>query len=646
MKHLAFSLLVLAASLQLFAQNPTLELPPNLVVEGIPPLTGAISAETKRYTEARNASFLSWHPSQLEMLISTRFADAAQVHSLRFPGGARYQLTFFSDPVVAALYDPLHGNAFVFSKDVGGGEWYQNYRYDLATGNITLLSDGTSRNSLGVWSTAGDRMAYGSTRRNGKDVDFYIVNPARPSETSMLLQLDAGEGWSVLAWSPDDSTILAEHEASVNESSLWIVDVAKHTRHLLTPAENRGPVSYTGGEFSRDGKTVYTTCDGFGEFRQIVSIDIASGIQTPLTQNITWDVEAFDLTKDGGKIAYVTNEDGIGFLHLLSLSSGRDQVVRGLPIGVIGRIAWHADGVHLAFTFTSSRTGTDVYVLNASTVQIERWTTSETGGLPIETCAEPQLVHWKTFDGMNLSGFLYSPSSRFSGKRPVMVIIHGGPEGQSRPTFLARNNYFLDELGIALLYPNVRGSTGYGKTFAKLDNGTLRENSYKDIASLLDWIKSQNRLDGNRILVTGGSYGGHATLAVEAFYSDRIRCAIDVVGMSNLVTFLEHTEAYRRDLRRVEYGDERDSTMHAYLEKIAPLNNIAGMTKPLFVIAGKNDPRVPASESRQIVDALQKQGTPVWFLMATDEGHGFRKKKNSDVQFFATVEFIRRFLLN
>ena len=206
-------------------------------------------------------------------------------------------------------------------------------------------------------------------------------------------------------------------------------------------------------------------------------------------------------------------------------------------------------------------------------------------------------------------------------------------------------NYYLNEMGIALIEPNVRGSTGYGKTFTLLDNGFKREDTYKDIDALFDWIGTRADLDADRIGVTGGSYGGHMTLAVSTFYSDRIRCSVDIVGMSNLVTFLEHTEAYRRDLRRVEYGDERDPKMREFLEKIAPMNNIEKIKKPMFVIAGKNDPRVPVSESQQIADALKKQGTPVWLLIAKDEGHGYRKKVNQDFEFYATVEFLKEYLV-
>jgi dipeptidyl aminopeptidase/acylaminoacyl peptidase len=256
------------------------------------------------------------------------------------------------------------------------------------------------------------------------------------------------------------------------------------------------------------------------------------------------------------------------------------------------------------------------------------------------------LIKWKSFDGLEIPGFLYKPpAAKFPGKRPVMVNIHGGPEGQSQPGFLGRNNYYLKELGVAIILPNVRGSTGYGKTFLAMDNGFNREKSYKDIDALLDYIKTRPDLDGDKIMVTGGSYGGFMTLQVATNYSDKICCALDVVGISNLVTFLQNTSGYRRDLRRVEYGDERDPKMREFMEKIAAVNNADKIKKPLFVVQGKNDPRVPYTEAMQIVQKARGNGVPVWLLMAADEGHGFAKKKNLDFQFYATVMFIREFLL-
>jgi dipeptidyl aminopeptidase/acylaminoacyl peptidase len=241
---------------------------------------------------------------------------------------------------------------------------------------------------------------------------------------------------------------------------------------------------------------------------------------------------------------------------------------------------------------------------------------------------------------------MYQPPAKFTGKRPVIINIHGGPESQFRPRFLGRNNYYMSELGIVTIFPNVRGSDGYGKTFLDLDNATKRADSYGDIGSLIRWIKQQPELDSERIMITGGSYGGNMTLACAYMYSDQIRCALDVVGPSNLVTFLEHTQAYRRDLRRVEYGDERDPAVRKYLEGLAPVNHVTEIKKPLFVVQGKNDPRVPASESEQMVKAIRSTGTPVWFLMANDEGHGFAKKRNIDYLFYSTIEFIQTYLLN
>ena len=373
-------------------------------------------------------------------------------------------------------------------------------------------------------------------------------------------------------------------------------------------------------------------------------IDLATKQLKFLTMEIKWDVETFDITKDGKRIAFVTDEDGVSVLHVLDTGTDKEMAVPKLPASVIGGIRWSGNNTELGFTMQTARAQADCYSLNVATGKIERWTASETA-VKTEAFPEAELVRWKSFDGKMISGFLYKPPAKFTGKRPVLVVIHGGPEGQSKPTFLGRNNYLLNELGIALIFPNVRGSTGYGKTFSLLDNGFKRDDTYKDINALFDWIVTRPDLDAERIAVTGVSYGGHMTLAVSTFYSDRIRCSVDIVGVSNLVTFLEHTEAYRRDLRRVEYGDERDVKMREYLEKIAPMNNIEKIKKPMFVIAGKNDPRTPVSESQQIADALKKQGTPVWLIIANDEGHGYRKKPNQDFQFYATIEFLQEYLL-
>ena len=617
----------------------------NLVTDGLPDLPAEIAEAVGRYTEFRSASLAGWHPVKREMLISTRFGDTPQVHEVRAPGGARRQLTFFPDRVGGASW-PRHAvDYLVFDKDRGGDEFSQLFRLDVATGAITRISDGgRSQNSLGPWSHQGDRMAFGSTRRNGADRDIYVVDPKDPATTRLVLEVNGG-GWGPADWSPDDRRLAAFEYVSVNESYLWIVDVATGEKTLLTPKGGPEKVAYGGAQWTVDGKGLYVTTDRESEFQRLAHLDVATGKHTYLTSHIPWDVDSFALSPDGKTIAFETNEEGLSVLHLLDTASGKEKPAPKLPVGLIGGLEWHNNGRDLGLVLTSARSPSDVYSLDVTTGKLERWTESETGGLNAQAFSEPELVRWKSFDGKTISGFLYKPAARFTGPRPVIVNIHGGPEGQSRPGFQGRSNYYLDELGVALLYPNVRGSTGFGKTFVKLDNGMLREDSVKDIGALLDWIPTRKDLDASRVMITGGSYGGYMTLAVATHYDLKIRCSLDVVGISNFVTFLQNTEAYRRDLRRVEYGDEREPAMRQFLLRIAPANNARKITKPLFVVQGRNDPRVPYTESEQMVATVKKNGGPVWYLLANDEGHGFAKKRNQDFQLYATVAFVREHLL-
>jgi dipeptidyl aminopeptidase/acylaminoacyl peptidase len=638
--RLAIPVLLFAAHV-LVAQENAIAPGDNLVVEGVPRIPATLAEEVARYTEFRSASLQDWHPTRREMLITTRFGDAGQVHRVKMPLGARAQLTFYPDPAFGATYDPRGGHWMLFRKDVGGTENWQIYRYDFATGDVTLVTDGKSRNTGGSWSTKGERFAYESTRRTGSDSDVWIVDPTNPKSERLAVQLEGG-GWGVADWSPDDRQLLLYHYTSITQSDLWMADVATGEKRRITPAEPQ-QVAYLGAELSIDGKTVYVTTDRDSEFQRLARIDLATGTHTYLSNHIKWDVDEFDLSWDGRRIAYVANEDGVGVLRLRDVASGRETRVT-LPVGQVFGLVWHRDNRTLGFTVNSARSPSDIYTYDVTTRKLERWTESETGGLVTSQLPEPELVKWTSFDGRTISGFLYKPPARFAGKRPVIVNIHGGPEGQFRPGFVGRTNYYLNELGIAVLFPNVRGSTGYGKTFVGLDNGFKREDSYKDILALFDWLKGRADLDAGRVLVTGGSYGGFMTLQVATNYTDRICCAVDIVGVSNLVTFLENTAPYRRDLRRVEYGDERDPAMREFMNRIAAVNNAHKITKPLFVVQGGNDPRVPRTEAEQIVAAARKNGTPVWYLMAKDEGHGFAKKKNVDFLFYSTVMFVKQFL--
>jgi dipeptidyl aminopeptidase/acylaminoacyl peptidase len=625
----------------------------NLILENIPPIPAKIAEDTARYDESRASTLFGWHPTRREILIGTRFGETAQVHSVAMPGGARRQLTFFKDRVWSAQFLP-GGNAFIFQKDTGGGEWYQLYRYDLVTGAITLLTDGHSRNDDFLLARHATKLVYTSTQRNNKDDDLWIVDAADPNtgaaSAHMLMQVDGG-GWSPLAWSQDNRQLLVEQDISVNETYLWLVDATTGDKKALTPssaaAKPGETVAYSAAAFSKDGKSIYVLTDRDSEFQRLARIDLASLQPTYLTTSIAWDVDQMAASEDGNAIAFTANENGYSKLYLLDTASGTFRSLPNIPAGVIDNLHFHQNGRDLGFAVSSARSPLDVYSIDVRTGKLDRWTEAETGGLIAANFVEPKLIQWKSFDGLKLSGFLYQPDAKkFPGRRPVMVNIHGGPEAQFRPNYLAQQNYLIDELGVAIIAPNVRGSGGFGKGFLKLDNGMHRSDTYKDINALLDWIGTQTQLDSSRIMIYGGSYGGHMTWAVSAFYNDRISCAMPIVGMSNLVTFLEHTEEYRRDLRRVEYGDERDPAMRAYLEDIAPMNHLDAMHKPIFAVVGKNDPRVPWSESRQIIDKLKAQGTPTWFLVANDEGHGYAKKKNRDFLFDAEVLFVDHCLLD
>lgn len=627
------------------ARGQGAEVPGNLLLEGLEPAPEALRADVSRYLEFRTAASLSWHPLDRSMLIATRFADVPQLHWVDFPGGARRQITFSAEPIRGGSFRPRSGECIVFSQDTGGGEFFQLHRLNVKDGRATLLTDGKSRNTGARWSTSGKWIAYSSTLRNGRDTDLRVMDPDEPAKSRVVLEVSGG-GWSVLDWSKDDRRWLVAERVSINESWLYLVDVATGTKTPLFAGRNK-PASYGTAFFDPDGRHAYWTTDAGSEFLQLYRVDLTTRETRLLTGSIPWDIEEASLSPDGKRLAVVANEKGNGTLHLLDPKSGRASLRPALPAGVVSGIHWHENSRDLGFTLSSARSPSDAYSIDARSGAVSRWTDSEIGGLDATRFAEPERVELKSFDGLEISGFLYRPDpTRHAGRRPVLVNIHGGPESQSRPSFLGRLNYLVDELGVAVLLPNVRGSSGYGRTFLTLDNGMKREDSVRDIGAFLDWIRRDSGLDADRVAVMGGSYGGYMSLACMVHFSERLRCGVDVVGISSFLTFLKNTQDYRRDLRRVEYGDEREPGMAEFLQRISPLTQASRIRKPLFVVQGMNDPRVPVTEAEQMVKAIRAQGGEVGYLMARDEGHGFAKKKNADFQFLCTLQFLRKHLLS
>jgi len=627
--------------------------PATIIAKNVPPVPRDHVGDLLPYENIRTASFTDWSSTGRRILIRTRFAQSMQLHEVAAPMGFRRQLTFFNDPVINGRTRPGNPDQIVFSLNEGGAENYQMFLLDRKAGTTRRFTDGKSRYENPSWSHDGKLLAYTSNARNGVDTDLYVADPGVAGSERKVA--DVKGSWTVLEWSPDDHSVLLLEEISANETYLHWIDVATGTIHDLTPRAKPGEttVSWQTARWDRDGRGLFATSDKDSELLRLVHVDLASGKTTVLSADTPWDVESIDLSDDGTRLAFFTNEDGYSRLHVIDPGTGKPFPSPDLPAGIASGLKFRHGAHEIAFSVSWAQSPADVYSYDIDSRRLERWTESEIGGLNAEQLTVPKLVRFPTFDEVSpgkkrmIPAFVYAPpAGRFKGPRPVYINIHGGPEGQIRPDFGGSYNYFTNELGLVLIEPNVRGSSGYGKTYLKLDNWEKREDSVKDIGALLDWIATQPDLDASRVMVAGGSYGGYMVLATLVHYSPRLRCAFDTVGISNFVTFLENTSEYRRDQRRVEYGDERDPKMRAYLESIAPANHVDKMTRPLLVVQGANDPRVPLAQSDQIVAKVQANGTPVWYLVGTNEGHGFQKKDNSDFQRAVLIEFMRQYLLD
>ena len=616
----------------------------NLITENIASISKEFAQKVKKYSESRGASLVAIHPTKNEIIINTRFGSTNQLHKVMQPLGDRKQITFFEEPVNDASYEPTKGEYLIYSKDIGGNEFGQLYKLDLKTLQSALLTDGGRSQNGGItWEKNGSGFYFSSTKRNGGDRDIYYMNPNDPKSAKLVLEVKGG-GWRIHDVSDNGKKLLIGEYVSANESHIWLFDTQTKT---LSEVTNRKDKSIVQGdaEFSKNENEIWFTTDRENEFQRLATLNLQTKIVTYFSSIIPWNVEGYVLSDDKTNLIFMTNEGGLHKIYLMDTTTKKYKEIKNIPVGLFGGMNFTKDGKYLFFTQSTAESSSDVYRLDLKTNKMEQWTESELGEMQKANMSKPKLIEWTSFDKLKISGFYYPASPKFTGKRPVLINIHGGPEGQSMASFLGSSNYYTNELGVAIIYPNVRGSSGFGKTFIAKDNGFLREDSVKDIGALLDWIAQQPDLDKDKIMIMGGSYGGYMTLATAFHFADRIKCSVDIVGISNFNTFLKNTEEYRRDLRRVEYGDEREAQMYAFLEIISPLNNTDKIKKPMFIIQGTNDPRVPVTEATQMRDKLKNQGNTVWYLEAKDEGHGFRKKANVDYQRLAVIRFMEEYLL-
>ena len=616
----------------------------NLILEDVPYVPEEIRQELKGYQNIRSASFRGFKPDNEGVFISTRFGNVGQLHVVEKPLGMRKQVTFFDEPIGSVSVQP-NGELIAFTMDSGGSENAQIYVMNPENGRTVLVSDGKSRNGSVLWSRDGDKIAYGTTRRNGASNDVWVMDYKYPDQAKMVFASPDGTSWTPADWSKDSKKILLQNYISVTSSRIFILDTETGEKELVTNEENSSNLALA---FGASGRGFFFLTDQFGQFRQLAYKSLSNGRVKIISEEIPWNIEGFAISKDRKRAAFTANEGGLSVLYLMDARSFKFKKVEMENKGLIGGIKFSNDGKKLGLSLNSAKSPSETYIVNLGKRNLEyldviQWTESEVGGLNTDEFVLPNLITFKSFDDLEVPAFIYKPKN-IKEPVPVIITIHGGPESQYRPRFSSSIQQWVKRLGAAVIAPNVRGSNGYGKDYLKMDNGYKREDSVKDIGALLEWVETQPDLDSDRVAVIGGSYGGYMVLASAVYYSDKLVGAVDRVGISNFVTFLENTEDYRRDLRRVEYGDERDPEMRAFLEKISPNNNVTEIDIPLLVVQGENDPRVPVTESEQVVEALRNEDKTVWYMNALNEGHGFRKKENSDVSQQVTLMFFEKYL--
>jgi len=614
----------------------------SLIYDNVPDASADVAGKLDAYLSARQAIPLGWSPKG-QLLISTRFGEVDQLHMVEKPDGERRQLTFLRDPITQAAFSPDPArNAYFFLKDSAGDENTQLYYQRVGEPSAKLLTDGKSMNGGAVWSNSGREIAFFTTARGGGMQDIDVVEPDSASLPRLAISGDDA-AWYPLDWSPDDRKLLVLKYVSISEGYLYVVDLSSGEKREIDRSATKAGIA--GAKFSRDGQGIYMISDRDAEFARLRYVNLFTGEKTLVSAAVPWDVEELAISRDGHYLAFATNEDGVGKLNVVDLRTHADLTPPKLSApGIIGHLSFDADGRRLAFGYATTTQPHDAYVLDISSNRVEAWTHSEAGAVDTSKFITPRLAHFPTFDRRDgqtrqVPIYLYEPAG--PGPHPVLVMLHEGPESQFRPSFDPWIQYVVSELGFAVAAPNVRGSSGYGKTYLALDNGILRDDAVKDLGALIVWLGSQSAFDAKHIVVAGASYGGYLALAALVNYSDRVIGGVDLAGISDFIGFLANTAPYRQTQRRAEYGDERDPDMRAYLRRISPLTNADRISRPLLVVHGKNDPQVPPSESDQIVNRLRSRGGDVWYLQAKDEGHAYAKQQNRESYYRTFAQFLK-----
>jgi dipeptidyl aminopeptidase/acylaminoacyl peptidase len=592
----------------------------------------------RRYLSIRSAARPTLAPDGRTVAFLTNLTGSAQVWTV--PGGSGWpqQATFVSGSVASAEWSPTGDSILVVADDNGN----EQFQFALVRADGTqwtpLTTDPKVRNEFGGWSQDGKTLYYASNARDPRFFDCYLMD-VETKQARRVFQKDAVV--MAAALSPNKRTLAAvEAQSNVNEN-VYLVDTTTGNARLLTP--HTGDVKYDVIGFSTDGRTLTIASDQGRDFVNLATMDLASGKLTFL-QDEKFDIENARLSNDGRFLAYTTNRDGYEELSVLDTHTWRPVRLPALPHGILTPGGFSADDKRLAVTVNTPTRNSDVWLIDLPAARRTQVTFSSLAGIDRETFVEPTLIRYPTFDGRQIPAFLYLPKNAPSDHSlPVILSIHGGPESEERPFFSSLYQYFVSR-GYAVLAPNIRGSSGYGKAYLAMDNGPKRWDALKDLAAAVDWIGTQPALDPHKVTAFGGSYGGFAVMAMLTHYPDRFAAGVDLFGIADFKTFLKNTAPYRRPLRIAEYGDPvKDSD---FLDAISPARHAEKIVAPLMVIQGANDPRVPDTESQQIVEKIKAKGGVVEFILFPDEGHGLAKLPNRIQAFEGVVAFLDKYVRN
>jgi dipeptidyl aminopeptidase/acylaminoacyl peptidase len=614
----------------------------NLVLDGIPDAPDAATDLLDEYLGARDARPLGFTPKGA-LLIVTRFGDVDQLHLVERAGGERRQITFLHEPIEQGAFCPdANRNAFVYSKDAAGDGNSQLYYQRVGEPSARRLSDGKSLNGGAIWSNSGRELAFFTTARDGASYDIDIVEPESGALPRLAVTGD-GAPWYPLDWSADDRKLLVRKHVSAYEDYLYVIDVGTGQKREVDASPSKAAIA--SARFSRDGTGVYYLSDRDGEYAKLRFVNLFTNEKSDISGRAPFEVETFALSKDGHYAAYVTNEGGTGKLNLVDLRSHQDLVPPRLPLaGVIDSLSFDADSKLLTFAFAAANQPRDAYVLDVASNRLEPWTQSEAGPLDRAKLVVPRLSQFPTFDrgdgkSRQIPIYIYEPAS--TGPHPVLIVLHDGPDEQFRPVYDPWIEYVVNQLGFAVLAPNVRGSSGYGKSFAALARGALREDAVKDVGALLVWLALDSRFDSKHVFVAGRGYGGYLALAALVNYGERLRGAVALDAISDFIGFVSGTAPYSRMAEREEFGDERDTDTRMFLRRLSPLTNAERITRPVLLVQGKNAARVPLSQTDQLVNRLRGRGQTVWYLKANDEGDRFSRWQSRAAYYRAFAEFLR-----